>query len=445
MSRYKGKIESAILSGEGTFTIEEDGLSCSMLFDDIAIPYENMDAFRFENYSVHVSAKGRNYRFFHMGQQNEWMYNELYTAYNKKVLSALLVSESPILETEGICAYEGIKQFAKIKLFPDSLCILPEGEKARRYPFAFINGLKREAYAIDISLSTGEKCIFTMLGQDFEALERDITKKVLETREENRKFISEICPELSYSDTASAARLLREGIASPLSSLCEVLKNSLVRKAKNSKMAAYYSKLLELGKRSKLALGLKALDEETIEELKVALLEKLNANSDKEITLTAEQEDSLKWIVIAIIPSADSRFAIVEFAFPNEDAATYVFRISGDFESFLHLVNRALEASGLSRELFSAPAEKLSVNMHMLLQRTPAIQELRRGFVGKAVHRNPDSWAKSMAMLTAGEAQAAHTIHIVKESAPRLNFCPQCGAKAANGARFCGYCGNKLQ
>lgn len=431
-SRYKGKMESVALSGEGTFTVEEEGLSCSLLFDEEVIAYGDTDAFRFENYSVYVSAAGRSYRFFHMGQQNEWMFNELYAAYNQKVLSALLVTDAPLLTAEGICAYDGKKERAKILVFPGCLCILPQGKSGRRYPFVFMNGMKREGYALSVSLSTGEECTFSMLGQDLEPLERDISKRVRKMREENRKFVTDVCPELSYSDAAAAARLLHEGIAAALGALSDTLKGTLIRKAKNSKMGAYYGKLLSIGDSSRLAIGLKALDEETVEALKVALLEKLNENAQEEVTLTPEQEDALKWTIWAVLPTADGQYAIVEFAFPNEDAATYIFKIEGSFEHFLPTLNRALEATNLAREVFSASDAKLSGDMRMLIARTPAAEKLRKCYVGKAIHRNPEAWAKSIASLTVPKAPS------------RSACCPQCGAGIEDGAKFCGKCGMKL-
>lgn len=433
---YKGKMESASLNGEATFVIEEEGLSCSTLFDDEVIAYEQTDAFRFENHSTYLSAAGRSYRFFYMGQQNEWMFDALYAAYNKRVLSALLVTQVPILTAEGLCAYEGRKERAVVSVFPDCLCVLPQGRLGRRYPFVFMNGLKRDGYALSISLSTNESCTFSMLGQNLEPLERVITQRVREMREENRKFLQEVCPALSYSDTAAASRLLHEGIAAPLASLSDALRGTLVRKAKNSKMGAYYDKLLSLGDGGKLAVGLKALDEETVEALKAALLERLNANAEQEVTLTPEQEDALKWVVWAALPTPDGRHAIVEFAIPNEDAATYVFRLEGGFDSLLPVINRALEAGKLSREIFSATDARLSGDMRMLIARTPAAERLRGCFVGKAVHRSPETWAKSIASLTKPKAQP--------QRQPQGASCPQCGTRLEGGAKFCGSCGARV-
>lgn len=75
--------------------------------------------------------------------------------------------------------------------------------------------------------------------------------------------------------------------------------------------------------------------------------------------LTPEQEDALHWIVFAALPSKDGRLAVVEFAFPNEEAATYLFRMEEPWEAFLTLLNRALEATGLRREILSLRQERL--------------------------------------------------------------------------------------
>lgn len=432
MSRFKGKIESALSNGEGTFAVEEEGITCSMLFDEEAIAYSEIDAFRFENYSVYVSAAGRHYRFFHMGQQNEWMYLELYAAYNKKVLHALLTEGEPILAAEGVCTYEGIQERAKILVFEDCLCVLPQGKPGRRFPFVCMNGLSRAGYSLTITLTTGETCTFSMLGQDLDPLERDITKQVRASRENNRAFILDICPQLSYTDTAATARLFQEGMAAPLSKVGNALQKVLLAKAHNSKMGPYLDTLLALGEKDLLAIGIKALDPETVDTLKAALLEKLNANAQEEVTLTPQQEDALKWMVWAAIPTVDRQYAIVDFAFPQEDAATYLFRLEEPFEAFLPLLNRALEATKMTREIFSAPEAKLSANMRMLLTRTPAAEKLRECYVGKAIHRSPVAWAKSITALAVPKLPS-HTAR-----------CIQCGSKVEEGMHFCGKCGAKL-
>ncbi len=396
---YTGQIESFAASGEVNLLIGEDGLVCDGLFSQVFIPYKDMESIRFRDYAVYISAKGEIYRIFYMGQETEWFYNHLLEGYNAKVLSVLRADGTPALETHGVCAYEGRNMQADVKAYSDCVCLLPADSFGRRYPYVFMNGMKNEGYALSVSLSTGEKCTFSMLGYDLEPLERIVTERLREMRKETMAFLSELCSALRMPDLTAAARLLPEGIAAPLKSLPAMLGKTLEDKAKNSKMGAFYNRLLSLGDQCELAIGIKALPEEVVERLKEALLEKLSANAEGEVTLTAKQEDALKWIVFAVIPSPDGKYAIVEFAFPDEDAATYVFRTDGSFTRFLPQLNRALEASEMRREVFSSPEQKLSDEAKMLIERTPAINQIREQYVGKAVHRSLKSWEEGILSL----------------------------------------------
>lgn len=396
---YEGQIDSAAASGEVRLLIDENGLVCDGLFSQVFLPYHDMDSITFRDYAVFISAKGELYRIYYMGQETEWFFKDLLAGYHAKVLSVLRAEGAPALKTGGICEYEGKRMQAEVELYSDCLCILPPNKFGRRYPFVFVNDMKKEAYSLTFSLSTGERCSFSMLGHDLEPLERLSTGCLHKLRKSNTDFLLSLCSTLRMPDLMAAARLSAEGIAACLRSLPAALGKTLADKARNSKMGAYYDSLLSLGDKNELAIGVKALPEEVVEQLKEALLEKLNANAEQAVTLTAKQEDALMWIVFAAIASADGKYAVVEFAFPNEDAATYVFRTNGSFTAFLPLLNRALEASSLRREVFSSPEQKLSDDARMLIARTPAIEALRKLYAGKAVHRSPKAWAESVSSL----------------------------------------------
>lgn len=432
-SVYRGKIECSEHSGDSTFIIDKDGLVCSLLFDDLALSYEDVDCFSFGDYSLRVTHLGQVYRMFAMGQHTEWLYNELYTAFNKKVLAALGEEGSAVLCAQGLCDIGYGKEQARIEVYEKSVCILPANRRARRYPFFFLNGLKEQNYAFEISLSTGEKCAFSMLGHDYDPLIQKIKEGVMAQKEQSTEFLKELCPALALSELSLCCRYFAEGIAAPLAKLPPALKALLLTKAKNSKMGSVYPQLISIADGAKMAVGLVRFPEEKAEELIAAYLNKLNANSDQPITLTPQQEDAFRWIVWAALPSKDGKFAIVEFAIPDEGAATYVFKMDRSFDEFLPKLNRALEATNLAREVFSAPANKLSGPMKMLLERTPVITRLRELYVGKAIHRSVDSWQKSVLTLitTADEPKTT----------PRLRFCTSCGAALNGDARFCGQCG----
>ena len=88
------------------------------------------------------------------------------------------------------------------------------------------------------------------------------------------------------------------------------LTETLEKKNQNSKLAETYHLLLEIGDIKRLCIGIKSLPEADFEALKENLMEKL-CESDCE------------------------NAAPVELTPEQEDAATYLFRISGNWEGFL--------------------------------------------------------------------------------------------------------------
>lgn len=83
--------------------------------------------------------------------------------------------------------------------------------------------------------------------------------------------------------------------------------------------------------------------------------------------------------------------AAVEPALPGDEAAaTYLYRVAGDPETFALILNRGMEATNFRREIFTLTDEELAKSGHladaMLLRRTPALQVMRECFAGRVIH-----------------------------------------------------------
>ena len=131
--------------------------------------------------------------------------------------------------------------------------------------------------------------------------------------------------------------------------------------------------------------------------------------AEASVELTPEQEEALRWMVWTAVPSKDGKVAVIEAAFPNEEVATYVYRNPDSWETFLPVLNRAMEAIDFDRELILLPEEKFDgsvgfgaeltegfADKKMLIKRTPSLGVLRRCFDGRIVHRSLASWEKGL-------------------------------------------------
>ena len=314
-----------------------------------------------------------------------------------------------------------------------------------------INGLEREiGMALirrdhsGISLTENGEALLPAIRDYLSAtakLENQIAAHIRAARERGTAFIKKLDDSLGFSGNAQAARLLPEGVAVPLKTLAAAhpsLAAAVERKIQNSKMGETVPELRRLCDGSRLAAGILSLPEEESEALRETLFSSAGADGDEMAELTPEQEDALRWIVFAALPSKDGRLAVVEFAFPNEEAATYLFRMEEPWEAFLTLLNRALEATGLRREILSLPEERLhdeaNADTRMAVIRTPAVRSLRARFTGRVIHRGLDAWRSGLIKQLAPSA-----LQGVEEYRPK--FCGSCGAPLTTGARFCGICG----
>lgn len=407
---YTGNVSSLQYSGEATLTIDENGLIVSSMFSDFAVGYEEIQYIKPGDYTVEIGTEEETISCSRMGNSGDWLHGNLLKRYNSAVTSALLAKGDCVFETKGTISYNGFRTSGAIRVFQDCICLLPPDRQGRRFPFSFLCCMKKENYALSIRLITGESCILSMLGRDLEPLEKCIMESVRRVREQSGEMIGSICGELNMSQKTKASNLLTAKIATPLKMLAAlpVLEKAITEKIRNSEMKDTWPILLELCHTEKVCVGIWELPEEEVERLKAELLEKMGEESAEgdgitgEVCaeLTPEQEDTLHWMIWVAIPSVDERFAIVEAAFPNEATATYIYRIPDTWESFLPVLNRAMEAVDFNREVIMIPEDKLLDGSHpmeqMLVHRTPALMSLRKQFAGRIVHKSIEGWKKGL-------------------------------------------------
>jgi hypothetical protein len=442
---YEGTVDSDCLSGEARLIIGKDALLADNLFSQLAVSYADVKQIAFQDYSVQIKSSNGSVTVSRMGNACEWFYRELTEAYNKKVLEALRVEGSPAFETKGNYAFDGGQGDAVFHIFEDCLCILPPNLDARRIPFLFVNGIKKDGYALTVSLTTGERFVFSMLGRDLDPFEKAIADHIRAMQDNGAAFIKTLNNALGPSKTAQAARMLPEGIAVSLQVLSgplPALADTLIKKATNSKLEGTFSLLKTLCDSEELCVGIKPVSQSESDLLKTALIEKQGEDAGKTADLTPEQKDALCWTVWAALPSKDRHTAVVEFAFPGEAAATYVFRIANTWDAFLLLLNRALEAVQFKREAISLSEEKLRTDQYsdlrMAVVRTPALEALRKQYAGRVIHKSAESWKNGlMKYLNLPAEIPASGIETPK-------FCSSCGASLEGGAKFCGQCGTQI-
>lgn len=443
---FTGLVVCPLFSEQAKLTLEKDCLMIAAKFDLLPIPYGEIISFTLVDYRVEIQIPDGMVAVSHLGQAAQWLYDKLYAVYNDAVLEALLVKGQHNFEAAGeYIAEENGKTrqgSAILRLYEDCLCILPPDEHARRVPLCFLSSMEKDGLSMILSLATGECYTLSKLGRELDNLDRLLTDSLRALRERTLQWHKELAPNLGSMQAATAAKLMPLGTAASmekLTSAAPLLVTALEEKIKDSRMAQTYPWLRELCGGSGLAVG--ALPPPEKEEAQPVMPKMPTAETTaSEGGQEQAEETEPKPILWAIAPGRDRRLAAVELALGDDEAAaTYLYRVDGEWEPFARLIDRALEATGFQRELILMPDEKLKAPEHleaaMLVKRTPALLLMRRCFAGRAIHSSPDRWRRDIEKCRAALPSA---------TAPKQaeRHCTSCGATLAPDAKFCGQCGS---
>lgn len=374
-SLFKAMVASEALTGESHVTVDDEGL----FFDDLFVPYCRVLSIFYEDVTVDITTRDDMFQVDLVGDMAGPFFKALCESFNAKIQKVLLARGRMLLEMRGPdYAYEDRVGYACVRVFEDAVMLLPPNMDARRIPFVFVSNVKEDADQVIVSLANGERYTFSDLGDDQSTFVRLIREGIQRMQKLFAVSIGKLLPKLNHEQRVLVARVFPEGICFPLVSKAPFpeLVARLEGIFRKSDVGVYYDRMFSLLDENKRAMGFKSL---------------------------STKGDDASFVLWSLFPSLDGRYAVLEFSYPNERAATYVFDTDGDFDRFLMTFNRAFESAGFNRELLYLSDEALLLPSHtnnrMLLRRTPSLQKLRALYRGRVVHRSLKSWSERLRAL----------------------------------------------
>ncbi len=452
IAQFEGFVECPLFAEDAKISIYPDGVVIAAAMDLLFIPYGEVPAFSLEDSRVIIQMAGGAVTASRMGQEAEWLYQKLYGAYNDAVLAALLVDGESGFEADGTYRVEESESVwqgqAVIRLFEDCLCILPPGEQARRIPLCFLSGVKVDGFSLVLTLATGERYTLSDLGRELDNLQRLLTDRLRALREKTMNWHRELAPNLGSMQMALAAKLMPMGRAADTQALrtsAPALAQAVEEAIRESRIAQTYPWLQNLCGGNGLLTGILPPPPAEEPDPAEAAPDLSGASEEEPLEEQPEEPKPVLWIIAS---DAEQKLAAVELDLGDDEAAaTYLYRVEGNWEQFSLQIDRALEATQFRRELILLPEDKLNTPEHladaMLVARTPALGILRSHFAGRAIHSSLDRWKRDIekcrAKLPAAEQKER------SEPVKNQKFCTNCGAKLTQDAKFCGQCGTLQQ
>ncbi len=379
---YRCVIEFMDIKGECSLAFGENELFIQTLFAQSAIPYADISSFETVNHQLIVQTAHGPIKASKLGAKLTPFFVEFYEKYNEKVLKALFIDEKPMLETKGDFYYRddgGASQGkARIMLFERCLCILPPNDGARRIALCFVRAVNRGDYRHTLTLDTGETYELARLGYDTDPFDNKLNQRLYAIRQNAVQATLKIDPSLGAMQSAQIAGLMPEGVAVPMGALKRIspsFTGAVEAKIHESRAFENYLHFKQVCDPDQILVGMKSY-------------------------LAGEEEKNMLWIV-APKPGNNGGVAVVELILPEETAAaSYVFKFSGEWESFYKKLNHAMEAVDFRREPVYLSDEELrrpdNAHYFMAVKRTAALQFLRRSFSGRIIHASLESWKKEL-------------------------------------------------
>ncbi len=157
--KYAGRVFGA----EAELSLEREGLRLGSRFLDFA----DVKSLRPVNHRVLVGTlSGEEIEISMLGFSFDGFWEELMTLFGDRSLEALFVEEKELMRSEGEFQTPRESGRAKLALFGDAVCILPQTAGAVRIPLCFARELRLDGYQLHITLETGAQFTVGRMGYD---------------------------------------------------------------------------------------------------------------------------------------------------------------------------------------------------------------------------------------------------------------------------------------
>lgn len=360
------------------------------------------------DYKIHLPLSSKEeLTLFNVGYQYQDLLRNISQLRNEMLLKDMLMNEK--LRKSGVQAEfvyfdetgkEKQRGKCEPRLYETGIVLMPERGELTRMPYSDISELRAEDYTFTITSESGEKVIISKMASQFDPFKKVISDSMNQLALKVQSWLKELMPEANPSVIREAARFMKEGKAarrSDIESLSPELWKRLEMQLEVAGLNEEYGFLKSLSQQDKICIGFKR-------------------------GLLGDLTGDYIWFLIPVYStnSQDPGNAVAMEAASEEGGgkATYFFRIVSrkeypafkniqdmhkEVDTFIKGINRCMLATNFRREPIYLSDEKLAdpryTRYNFAIQKLPALQTLRRLFIGRIIHSSLEQWKQDVAEL----------------------------------------------
>ncbi len=395
-----------VAKGEALARLDEENISILPKFGEpLFFSLRDILEISEGDYRIHlVLTSKEKLTLFNLGYRYEDFLRVLSKLRNEILLKDMLMHET--LKKSGVEAEfvyfdddgsEKQKGKCEPRLYETALVIIPEKGELVRIPYSDISEIQDLDFTLSITTDFEEKFVFSQMGRQFDPFTKTLSDLMNELSLKVQSSLKELLPKSDPSVIRRAARLMKEGKAarrSDIEFISPELWLELEKKVKSLGIREEYEFLESLAQKDKMCIGLKR-------------------------GLLGDLTGEYVWFLIPIYSTnpKEPGNAVAMEAISGEGGgkATYFFRIVSrkdypnfkniddlhrEVDNFIKRMNRGMLAINFRREPIYLPDERLEEPQYQkyqfAIQKIPALQELRRLFIGRVIHSSPEQWKQDV-------------------------------------------------
>jgi hypothetical protein len=332
---------------------------------------------------------------------------------------------------------------AEIRLYRSNLAVLATCGQSFQWRLADIDVVRFEPGSHEVALESGEECLTVSgLARRTEEFARRVREAIGGVLAKGGQALHVAFPFLNPDQLQSAADVLREGRSASVAKLTSIhprIPTALAANAVDLELRPYYQELLKRTAEGLLYAGFKLIrPEEKIDDQAEKAEESQTENADQrearagapengtsvEVDADGEGPDTLYWFFFPLAAkagAAEPANVVAWEASSRSGRATYFFRLVETSQAS-HLcdpqeagvlvdgavrkLNRVLAMLNFRRRPIYLSDDELEMNPRyhryaIACRRITELQEMRRNFLGRAIHSSPEAWQAQLASILA--------------------------------------------
>ena len=413
---FSGDDDRQISQGDSDLLLDAEKLTVLPTSGDpLLIPYRDIIQLSKAGYKINANLVSKEkLTIFNLGFKYEDFFRNFSNLNNEVILKDLLMNET--IHKSGVAADLGYIDADKsekalgqceLRIYETGAVIINGDGNFIRIPYNDLARIHIDSYKLILDTDYDDSYVFSKMGKELDVCFKMLNDLIKALSVKTQLSLQELLPVFDSSVIRKIARLMKDGRAAShmnIDAISPGIWTELEKKLDTFGVKEEYEYLASLGQPERICIGMKR-------------------------GLMGDLTGEYIWFLVPIFnvdtTQPGNAIAMEATAVEGSGKATYFFKITdpGIYKNLknqeelqavvdksLKQINRDLITVNFRREPIYLTDEQLDSTTYVAYRRAvskvPALQELRRLFIGRVIHNSPEQWKEAVTQLLKSNVNA---------------------------------------